>query len=168
MNTNRCSQLGAKPMPPTVTSVVVRAASFAALLGVAAVPVAAPVAAAPTPAHSPERCIVEITRFDFRPDVVPPGGGTTLHFSAQNCTDRRREVTLTQYGQEPRPCPVLDPVSRPLSFGPDQTRSSVTPETAARCQGTETMTMQITDRHGRLLAKATAALRIVLPGPSPS
>src|SRR6202007_1487488 len=46
-------------------------------------------------------CVVAITDFSFVPDIVPPGGQTTLNLAAGNCTGMTLKTTLTQYGHEP-------------------------------------------------------------------
>jgi hypothetical protein len=108
-----------------------------------------------------------MTDFSFVPNIVPPGGQTTLNLAARNCTGMTLKTTLTQYGHEPPGCPVIDPVATPVVFAPHGLFARSTPLTAPRCQGVEEMTVTLTDAQGYLLAKATAQLT-VLVGPATS
>src|SRR6266536_1139629 len=78
-------------------------------------------------------CIVRIDRFAFRPATVLEGGRTVLGTEVENCTDDAITVTLTQFGTEPSPCPVIDPVSQSVTLSPVGTFARRTATTAPSC-----------------------------------
>jgi hypothetical protein len=109
-------------------------------------------------------CIARITRYRFHPDTVAEQGQTSLRIEVTNCTDSELAVTLTQFGAEPSPCPVIDPVSRPVRLSPVGTEREAEPLTAASCAGDEQMTLRVTGRGGQRLAERTAHLTVTPPG----
>jgi hypothetical protein len=108
-------------------------------------------------------CIVRIDRFAFRPDTVPEGGQTVLGTVVENCTDDAITVTLTQFGTEPSPCPVIDPVSRSVTLSPVGTFAMRTAITGPSCAGIEYMTLRVTGPGGQRLAEHTAHLTVTAP-----
>jgi len=105
-------------------------------------------------------CLVRISRFAFRPSTVAEGDPTTLRLSIRNCTDGRLRVTLTQFGTEPPPCPVLDPVSSTVTLHPEGRYRRRTAMTAPPCPGIEKITLRVTGPKGRKLDERTARLRV--------
>jgi hypothetical protein len=126
------------------------------LLAIVAVP------RSPAQALAEGRCVVKITRFEWVPQRVHPGGRARLWLAARNCTQQTLELTVTEYGEQIPPCPALDPIARQVvldptvRFAPPPFRMIAPP-----CDGVETMVVQFTDSHGVLVAKATATVRIV-------
>jgi hypothetical protein len=133
------------------------------------VAVAGPVALAPGAARAGaggSTCIVRITRYHFDPDTVPEEGQTSLRTRIANCTDRAITVTLTQFGAEPSPCPVIDPVGRSVQLSPAGTYRDTQGIIAASCPGDEHMTLRVTGPGGRRLAERTAHLTVTTTLPT--
>jgi hypothetical protein len=106
-------------------------------------------------------CVVKITRFEWVPPRVHPGGRTRLWLTAWNCTQQALELTVTEYGEQIPPCPVIDPVGSQVVLDP-MGRYAPPPfrMVAPPCNGVETMVVEFTDSEGTLLAKRTATVRI--------
>jgi hypothetical protein len=104
-------------------------------------------------------CVVQITTFAFHPSHAQAGGQTSIRLTVFNCSRRQRAVTLTRYGTEPPPCPVIDPVAVPLLLNPLQTISlDQTNVSAPSCTGQEDITARITGSDGTLLSERHARL----------
>ena len=109
-------------------------------------------------------CIARITRYRFHPDTVAEQGQTSLRIEITNCTDSELIVTLTQFGAEPSPCPVIDPVGRSVRLSPVGTDREAESITAASCAGDEQMTLRVARPGGQRLAERTAHLTVTPPG----
>jgi hypothetical protein len=83
---------------------------------------------------------------------------------ARNCTDRSLDITVTEFGKQIPPCPVLDPIGRSATLQP-YGRYAPPPlrMIAPACNGVEVMVVRLADSHGRVLAHRTATLRITTP-----
>jgi hypothetical protein len=104
-------------------------------------------------------CAVRITTFAFHPSHVQAGGQTSIRLTVFNCSRRQRAVTLTRYGTEPPPCPVIDPVAVPLFLDPLQKLSVDQRNVSAPiCTGQEHITARITGSDGALLSERHASL----------
>jgi hypothetical protein len=108
-------------------------------------------------------CVVRIAQYRFHPATVTEGQHTVLRTVVRNCTDDALTVTLTQFGTEPSPCPVIDPVSRSVTLSPVGTYSNDAPMTAPPCAGDERMTVRVTGPAGHQLAERTAHLTVTPP-----
>jgi hypothetical protein len=134
------------------------------LLAIAFAGSAAASAAAARPDAGRFHCIARITRYRFQPDTVAEQGQTSLRIEVTNCTDSELAVTLTQFGAEPSPCPVIDPVSRSVRLSPVGTDREAESLTAASCAGDEQMTLRVTGPSGQRFAERTAHLTVTPPG----
>jgi hypothetical protein len=123
----------------------------------------APLAGLKSPARAlaDGSCVVKITRFEWVPQRVHPGGRTRLWLTAWNCTRQTVELTVTEFGEQIPPCPVIDPIGSQVVLDP-MGRYAPPPfrMVAPACDGVETMVVQFTDSQGTLLAKRTATVRI--------
>src|SRR5580704_12805088 len=88
------------------------------LLASGALPTTAAAASASAPATSSCRGVIEITHLAFNPEAVPPGGSSTVHLTAVNCTAQGQQTSATWLakftggsGGHPVGCPEIDPFS---------------------------------------------------------
>ena len=88
--------------------------------------------ASAAPASAPSTCqgVIQITQLAFNPKAVPPGGSSTVHLTAVNCTDEPQQTSVTWLGKftggsggSPVGCPEIDPFGRAADF-PAVARSS--------------------------------------------
>jgi hypothetical protein len=100
----------------------------ASVLAVGAAALVAPAASAtPTPATCTGT--IDIVHMAFRPNPVSPEQSSTVHLVAKNCTSTRQNTSVMWTGRfvgssstPPAGCPIIDPVSMPVSFPPLATR----------------------------------------------
>jgi hypothetical protein len=134
-----------------------------------------------TAAASPSVCsvssdVIQIASFAFNPSAVVPGGSSTATLTAVNCTDESQQTNQTWSGRFvgsstgiPPGCPVIDPISLPVTFPPNGTVSSdVTYSVPSSCTASQlVVTADIYGSNGALLAEGTAILEIVQPSSLP-
>jgi len=110
--------------------------------------------------------VVEITHLAFNPATVQPGGTSTAHLTARNCTGESQRASSTWTGiftGNNKGFPVIDPLNEQADFAPYGTvKSKVSYEVPTTCRATY---LQITvgiSENGTLLAQKTADLTILL------
>jgi len=109
-------------------------------------------------------CVVKITRFGWEPSTVHGGDRTKLVLGVRNCTDRPLDITVTEFGKQIPPCPVLDPIGSSATLQPaGRYRPPPLRMIAPACTGVEVMVVRLADSHGRVLAHRTATLQITTP-----
>ena len=111
---------------------------------------------------------VQITRLDFTPPSVDPGGASTANLGLRNCTGSRQVTTATWFGRFigatagiPTGCPVYDPLPQQAPLDPyGRFRSSVGYLVPGSCTASRLqITVQI-QQGGTVLAQQTANLAI--------
>jgi hypothetical protein len=109
--------------------------------------------------------VVDITHLAFKPPEVAPGGSSTAHMSARNCTDMPVKATSVWIGSftgDVAGCPVIDPVGQPADFAPNGTvRSKITYEVPSGCGATDLQFTVRISEGGTLFAEKTADLAIL-------
>ena len=130
--------------------------------------------AAAAPALAPAVCtsatIIQVNSFAFHPAAVLPGASSAAVLATTNCTAQTLATTQTWFGQFlsasgagiPSGCVAIDPYSRGITYGPNQ---SVTDSTSYTVPGTCTanalkVTVKITNSSGVQLAETSAILTI--------
>ena len=91
-------------------------------------------------------CIVKITRIGWEPSTVHGGDRTKLVLGARNCTDRPVGITVTEFGKQIPPCPVLDPIGSSATLQPyGRYRPPPLRMIAPACNGVEVMVVRLAD-----------------------
>jgi hypothetical protein len=110
--------------------------------------------------------VVDITHLAFKPSTIPPGGTSTAHLTARNCTGESQNASSTWFGTftgDNSDCPVIDPLNQAADFAPyGSVKSKVGYEVPSTCRASD---LQITVRiseNGTVLAQKTADLTILL------
>jgi hypothetical protein len=130
-------------------------------------------ASAATPAVCATSDVIVIDGFAFNPATVARGQSSAATLAAHNCTGQTQVVSETWYGKFlsatgtglPAGCPVLDPFSKSVTFGPHAAvTSSTTYSTFPGCTASALrVTVSLTSSGGASLGSATATLTIVPP-----
>jgi hypothetical protein len=130
---------------------------------------AMPAAAQPRTGMTVSACsgTVEITHLAFKPPSIAPGGSSTAHLKARNCTDASIQAASTwiaSFTGDTNGCPVIDPLTQPADFSPYGTvRSKVGYEVPSGCAATGLQLTVKISAGGTLLAQKTADLVIMRP-----
>jgi hypothetical protein len=110
---------------------------------------------------------IEITHLAFKPASIAPGGTSTAHLTARNCTGGSVHASSTWIGSftgDTNGCPVIDPLSQSADFSPHGTvRSKVGYEVPSGCAATGLQLTVKISAGGTLLAQKTADLVIMRP-----
>lgn len=108
---------------------------------------------------------IDITHLAFKPPAVAPGGSSTAHMTARNCTDAPVSATSIWIGSftgDTGGCPEIDPLGQPADFAPNGTvRSKVGYEVPTSCGATDLQLTVKISAGGKLLAQKTVDLKIL-------
>jgi hypothetical protein len=109
-------------------------------------------------------CTLRIVGFAWDPNSVHAGDRAAAVVRAQNCTQRTLVLTRTVVGEQIPPCPTIDPISTPVTIGPDARYvAKVLRLIAPPCTGVEVVDVAFTDTDGTVLARASATLHVQTP-----